>query len=145
MGMFLLGFFWKKTHAPAAIFATVGGPVYSIFLKFPPAMIGLLPGADRLRRRQRQRHLRDSFPRPHLHRVLDGGRRHGDEQHPRAARPCAQLPGRAQAIARRRGPCARFGGDLRAAVGDLSRAVVMFADACGGQAQSRLPFILPIH
>ncbi|MFC5459317.1 sodium:solute symporter family transporter [Massilia niabensis] len=41
LAMFLLGFFWKKTTAPAAMFATIGGLVFSIFLKFLPGMIDL--------------------------------------------------------------------------------------------------------
>jgi solute:Na+ symporter, SSS family len=34
--MFLLGFFWKKTTSSAAIFATVGGFLMSLFFKFLP-------------------------------------------------------------------------------------------------------------
>jgi solute:Na+ symporter, SSS family len=41
LAMFLLGFFWKKTTAPAAMFATIGGLVFSIILKFLPAMMDL--------------------------------------------------------------------------------------------------------
>jgi SSS family solute:Na+ symporter len=41
LAMFLLGFFWKKTTAPAAMFATVGGLVFSIVLKFLPGMMDL--------------------------------------------------------------------------------------------------------
>jgi len=41
LAMFLLGFFWKKTTAPAAMFATVGGLVFSIILKFLPGMMDL--------------------------------------------------------------------------------------------------------
>jgi SSS family solute:Na+ symporter len=41
LAMFLLGFFWKKATAPAAMFATVGGLVFSIFLKFLPGMMDL--------------------------------------------------------------------------------------------------------
>ncbi|MFC5462630.1 sodium:solute symporter family transporter [Massilia niabensis] len=41
LAMFLLGFFWKKTTAPAAMFATIGGLVFSIFLKFLPGMMDL--------------------------------------------------------------------------------------------------------
>jgi SSS family solute:Na+ symporter len=41
LAMFLLGFFWKKTTAPAAMFATIGGLVFSIILKFLPGMMDL--------------------------------------------------------------------------------------------------------
>lgn len=41
LAMFLLGFFWRKTTAAAAMFATVGGLVFSIFLKFLPEMMDL--------------------------------------------------------------------------------------------------------
>jgi SSS family solute:Na+ symporter len=41
LAMFLLGFFWKKATAPAAMFATVGGLVFSIVLKFLPQMMDL--------------------------------------------------------------------------------------------------------
>lgn len=41
LAMFLLGFFWKKTTAPAAMFATIGGLVFSIILKFLPDMMDL--------------------------------------------------------------------------------------------------------
>lgn len=41
LAMFLLGFFWKKTTAPAAMFATIGGLVFSIVLKFLPDMMDL--------------------------------------------------------------------------------------------------------
>ncbi|MGH8853357.1 MAG: sodium:solute symporter family transporter [Telluria sp.] len=41
LAMFLLGFFWRKTTAPAAMFATVGGLVFSIILKFLPEMMDL--------------------------------------------------------------------------------------------------------
>ncbi len=34
--MFILGFFWKKTTSNAALFATVGGFVFSVFFKFLP-------------------------------------------------------------------------------------------------------------
>lgn len=34
--MFILGFFWKKTTSNAALFATVGGFLFSIFFKFLP-------------------------------------------------------------------------------------------------------------
>ncbi len=39
--MFLLGFFWKKTNSAAALFATIGGFLFSIFLKFLPNWIDL--------------------------------------------------------------------------------------------------------
>jgi SSS family solute:Na+ symporter len=39
--MFILGFFWKKTTSNAALFATVGGFAFSIFLKFLPKMMDL--------------------------------------------------------------------------------------------------------
>jgi SSS family solute:Na+ symporter len=39
--MFLLGFFWRRTTAPAAMFATVGGLVFSIVLKFLPDLMDL--------------------------------------------------------------------------------------------------------
>ncbi len=41
LAMFLLGFFWKKTTAGAAMFATLGGLVGSIVLKFLPSMMDL--------------------------------------------------------------------------------------------------------
>lgn len=41
LAMFLLGFFWKKTTAPAAMFATIGGLVFSIILKFLPDLMDL--------------------------------------------------------------------------------------------------------
>jgi SSS family solute:Na+ symporter len=41
--MFLLGFFWKKTTSNAALFATIGGFVFSVILKFLPDMINLEP------------------------------------------------------------------------------------------------------
>ena len=34
--MFLLGFFWKKTTSNAALFATVGGFIFSMIFKFLP-------------------------------------------------------------------------------------------------------------
>lgn len=37
--MFILGFFWKKTTSNAALFATVGGFIFSILLKFSPQWI----------------------------------------------------------------------------------------------------------
>ncbi len=39
--MFILGFFWKKTTSNAALFATVGGFVFSIFFKFLPKIMDL--------------------------------------------------------------------------------------------------------
>lgn len=41
LAMFLLGFFWKRTTSAAAMFATIGGLVFSIFLKFLPGMMDL--------------------------------------------------------------------------------------------------------
>jgi SSS family solute:Na+ symporter len=41
LAMFLLGFFWKKTNSAAAMFATIGGLVFSIVLKFLPQMTDL--------------------------------------------------------------------------------------------------------
>ncbi len=39
--MFLLGFFWKKTTSNAALFATIGGFVFSVLLKFAPEFMDL--------------------------------------------------------------------------------------------------------
>ena len=39
--MFILGFFWKKTTSNAALFATIGGFVMSIILKFLPNWVNL--------------------------------------------------------------------------------------------------------
>jgi SSS family solute:Na+ symporter len=39
--MFILGFFWKKTTSNAALFATIGGFIFSIIFKFMPAFIDL--------------------------------------------------------------------------------------------------------
>ena len=39
--MFLLGFFWKKTTSAAALFATIGGFVFSVFFKFLPYFMNL--------------------------------------------------------------------------------------------------------
>ncbi|MFP5439335.1 MAG: sodium/sugar symporter [Bacteroidia bacterium] len=39
--MFLLGFFWKKTTSNAALFATIGGFIFSCVLKFLPAIMDL--------------------------------------------------------------------------------------------------------
>jgi len=41
--MFILGFFWKKTTSNAALFATVGGFVVSVILKFLPGWVDLSP------------------------------------------------------------------------------------------------------
>lgn len=41
--MFLLGFFWKKTTSNAALFAIIGGFIFSVLLKFLPGMISLEP------------------------------------------------------------------------------------------------------
>lgn len=41
--MFILGFFWKKTTSNAALFATVGGFIASVILKFLPGWIDLSP------------------------------------------------------------------------------------------------------
>ncbi|MQA18483.1 sodium:solute symporter family transporter [Rugamonas rivuli] len=41
LAMFLMGFFWKKTTSGAAMFATIGGLLGSIFLKFLPQMMDL--------------------------------------------------------------------------------------------------------
>ena len=39
--MFLLGFFWKKTTSNAALFAIIGGFIFSVVLKFLPGMVDL--------------------------------------------------------------------------------------------------------
>ena len=39
--MFILGFFWKKTTSKAALFATVGGFIFSLFLKVLPTIANL--------------------------------------------------------------------------------------------------------
>ncbi|GAA4383959.1 sodium/sugar symporter [Hymenobacter koreensis] len=39
--MFILGFFWKKTTSNAALFATIGGFLLSVLLKFLPTMVNL--------------------------------------------------------------------------------------------------------
>lgn len=39
--MFILGFFWKKTTPNAALFATIGGFIFSIIFKFMPAFVDL--------------------------------------------------------------------------------------------------------
>jgi len=41
LAMFLLGFFWSRTTNAAAMFATVGGLVFSVILKFLPQMMDL--------------------------------------------------------------------------------------------------------
>jgi SSS family solute:Na+ symporter len=41
--MFILGFFWKKTTSNAALFATIGGFLMSVFLKFLPGWVDLSP------------------------------------------------------------------------------------------------------
>ncbi|MBD8626963.1 sodium/solute symporter [Oxalobacteraceae sp. CFBP 8753] len=41
LAMFLLGFYWRKTTAAAAMFATIGGLVFSVFLKFLPMVMDL--------------------------------------------------------------------------------------------------------
>ena len=41
--MFLSGFFWKRTTSDAALFATIGGFIFSVVLKFLPGMIDLEP------------------------------------------------------------------------------------------------------
>ncbi|TDD94699.1 sodium:solute symporter family transporter [Flavobacterium cellulosilyticum] len=39
--MFIMGFFWKKTSSNAAMFATIGGFVFSVILKFLPQFMNL--------------------------------------------------------------------------------------------------------
>lgn len=39
--MFIFGFFWKKTTSNAALFATIGGFIFSILLKFLPLVVSL--------------------------------------------------------------------------------------------------------
>jgi len=39
--MFILGFFWKKTTSNAALFATIGGFIFSVILKFLPGWVDL--------------------------------------------------------------------------------------------------------
>ena len=41
LAMFLLGFFWKRTTSNAALFATVGGFIMSLVLKFLPGAVDL--------------------------------------------------------------------------------------------------------
>jgi SSS family solute:Na+ symporter len=44
--MFILGFFWKKTTSNAALFATIGGFIASVLLKFLPGWVDLSPLHD---------------------------------------------------------------------------------------------------
>jgi SSS family solute:Na+ symporter len=44
--MFILGFFWKKTTSNAALFATIGGFIASVLLKFLPGWVDLAPLHD---------------------------------------------------------------------------------------------------
>ncbi|GAB3922597.1 sodium/sugar symporter [Mucilaginibacter myungsuensis] len=39
--MFILGFFWKKASSNAALFATIGGFIFSVFFKFLPKFMDL--------------------------------------------------------------------------------------------------------
>ncbi|BAU55696.1 sodium:solute symporter family transporter [Mucilaginibacter gotjawali] len=39
--MFILGFFWKKASSNAAMFATIGGFIFSVFFKFLPKLTDL--------------------------------------------------------------------------------------------------------
>lgn len=39
--MFLLGLFWKKTSSNAALFATIGGFLFSVLFKFLPQWVDL--------------------------------------------------------------------------------------------------------
>ncbi|MBK7149521.1 MAG: sodium/sugar symporter [Bacteroidetes bacterium] len=41
--MFLMGFFWKRTTSNAALFATLGGFLLSVLLKFLPGLVDLSP------------------------------------------------------------------------------------------------------
>ena len=41
--MFILGFFWKKASSNAALFATIGGFIFSVLFKFLPKLIDLSP------------------------------------------------------------------------------------------------------
>src|SRR5690606_14650336 len=41
--MFVLGFFWKKPTSSAAMFATVGGFIFSVILKMLPGFVDLSP------------------------------------------------------------------------------------------------------
>jgi SSS family solute:Na+ symporter len=40
--MFILGFFWKKTTSNAALFATIGGFIFSVFFKILPHFANLM-------------------------------------------------------------------------------------------------------
>ena len=44
--MFILGFFWKKTTSNAALFAIIGGFIFSLVFKFMPNAIDLAPLYD---------------------------------------------------------------------------------------------------
>lgn len=44
--MFILGFFWKRTTSNAALFATIGGFIFSVVLKFLPGWVDLSPLYD---------------------------------------------------------------------------------------------------
>ncbi|HLP20996.1 MAG TPA: sodium/solute symporter, partial [Chitinophagales bacterium] len=44
--MFIMGFFWKKTTSNAALFATIGGFLFSVLFKFLPGMVDLAPLAS---------------------------------------------------------------------------------------------------
>jgi SSS family solute:Na+ symporter len=39
--MFILGFFWKRATSNAALFATIGGFVFSVVLEFLPSIVNL--------------------------------------------------------------------------------------------------------
>ncbi len=39
--MFIMGFFWKRTTSNAALFATIGGFIFSVVLKFLPGLLDL--------------------------------------------------------------------------------------------------------
>jgi SSS family solute:Na+ symporter len=41
--MFIMGFFWKRTTSSAALFATIGGFLFSVLLKFLPQLVDLSP------------------------------------------------------------------------------------------------------
>lgn len=44
--MFILGFFWKRTTSNAALFATIGGFIFSVVLKFLPGWVDFSPLYD---------------------------------------------------------------------------------------------------
>lgn len=44
--MFIMGFFWKRTTSNAALFAAIGGFLFSVLLKFLPTMVDLAPLAQ---------------------------------------------------------------------------------------------------